>query len=302
MQLPGLRLKKQFVYPGVSSSFRFMPSTARALILSRPAVIATVVIAFGLIVASVTLAAISTHEIGIADRRAATAQQTLVIVNQLLATINEAETAQRGYLLTHDEKYLGPYEAARPRYHDELAALGRQFANDPLRGSVLKRLTALCDQRFAEIAHTVQLRRDHGIAPALNVVESDEGWRLMSEIRDLLQMLQRHEIAAIASHTASAAERSRLFQGMNGALLALAAMLGGTVAFLLIRRLHDLEGLIKVCAWTKRVQWEGQWVTFEEYLARRFNLHCTHGMSEEAAERLTIELAHTPVPPEPPLR
>ncbi len=275
-----------------------MDTTARALILSRPTVIATLLISFGLVIGSVTLAAFSTHEIGSADRRAAHAQQTLVLVNQLLATINEAETAQRGYILTQDDKYLAPYQAALPRYRDELAALEKQYADDPARTPHLQRLATLCEERFAEIERTVRLRREHGIAPALNVVESDEGWRVMSEIRAELQSLQRRELAEVAGHTATAAQEARLFQTLNGLLLALAAILGGAVALLVIRRLHDLEGLIKVCAWTKRVQWQGQWITFEEYLARRFNLHCTHGISDEAAERLGHEIEATPVPPD----
>lgn len=273
-----------------------MHSTTRALILSRPAVIATLLVSFGLVLGSLTLAAFATQEIGSADRRAAHAQQTLVLVNQLMATITEAETAQRGYILTQDDKYLAPYQAALPRYRVELAALQAQFADEPARAPVLQRLVALCDQRFAEIDRTVKLRREHGIAPALNVVESDEGWRIMSEIRSQLQSLQRRELAEIADHTAAAAHEARLFQNLNGVLLAIAAVLGSTVAFLVVRRLHDLEGLIKVCAWTKRVQWQGQWITFEEYLAKRFNLHCTHGISDEAAEQLGHEIEATPVP------
>jgi CHASE3 domain sensor protein len=275
-----------------------MHSTTRSLILSRPAVIGTLLVAFGLVIASVALSTFSTHEIGIADQRTGHAQQTLVIVNQLLATINEAETAQRGYILTHDDKYLAPYEMARPRYRYELAALGRQFVGDAAETALLTRLSALCDERFEEIAQTIKLRREHGIGPALNVVESDQGWRVMGEIRQTLQVLQRHELAEITSNTAKAAKRSRLFQTLNGTVLALAAVLAGTVAYFVIRRLHDLEGLIKVCAWTKRVQWHGQWISFEEYLSKRFNLDCTHGMSEEAAEQVNAQLANTPMRPE----
>jgi CHASE3 domain sensor protein len=275
-----------------------MHSSARALILSRPAVVGTLLVAFALVIVSVALATFSTHEIAVADQRTAHAQQTLVAVNQLLATINEAETAQRGYILTRDEKYLAPYQAALPRYREELETLGRLFAGESARSNVVKRLVTLCDERFAEIAQTIRLRRDHGIAPALNVVESDQGWRVMAEIREMLQLLQRYELAEIASHTASATQQSRLFQTLNVSLLALAAVLAGAVAYFVIRRLHDLEGLIKVCAWTKRVQWKGRWITFEEYLSERFNLDCTHGMSDEAARQVNAELANTSVPPE----
>lgn len=267
----------------------------RSLILSRPAVILTVVVAFALLLAAVSLSALSTREVSAADRKAAHAQRSLSLLNQLLATINEAETAQRGYILTNDPKYLAPYEAARPRYRDELTALERQYATDPLRARVVRQLSSLCDQRFTEIARTVRLRREHGIAPALNVVESDEGWRLMNEIRQRLRILQQQELAAIAVHTAEARDDARLFQLLNIGLLTIATLLAAAVAWGVIRRLSQLEGLIKVCAWTKRVQWEGQWISFEEYLAKRFNLHCTHGISEDAAEKLGRDIERTPV-------
>ncbi|HVU35797.1 MAG TPA: CHASE3 domain-containing protein [Opitutaceae bacterium] len=271
---------------------------ARTLILSRPAVIATLLVAFALVLTSISMSVISTHEISSADRRAAHAQQTLVIVNQLLATINEAETAQRGYILTHDDKYLAPYETARGRYRGELAALHSELKTDPGQAPIVTELTSLCVARFAEIERTIQLRRENGIAPALNVLQSGEGWQLMNEIRQQIQTIQKQELGEVAEHTASAVAQARAYQRFDGVLLLLALALGGTVAWLLMRRLHDLEGLIKVCAWTQRVQWKGQWIPFEEYLAKRFNLHCTHGISDEAAQQLSRQIANTPVPPE----
>ncbi len=270
-------------------------SKARSLIFPRPAVILTVVVAFALLLTAVSLSTLSTREVSAADRRAADAQRSLALVSQLLATINEAETAQRGYILTNDPKYLAPYEAARPRYRTEMAALERQYASDPVRTAVVKQLASLCDQRFTEIARTVRLRREHGIAPALNVVESDEGWRLMNEIRQRLRILQQQELAAISFHTDEARQDARLFQLLNIGLLTVATLLTAAVAWAVIRRLSHLEGLIKVCAWTQRVQWEGRWITFEEYLAKRFDLHCTHGISDEAAEKLGREIERTPV-------
>lgn len=275
-----------------------MHTNARALILSRPAVLVTLLVAFALVVSAVALSALSTHEIGAADRRAAHAQQSLTTIHELLATINEAETAQRGYILTRDQRYLEPYEAALPRYREAIEALRKQYEGDPARSALLRQLAVVCDKRFSEIAQTIKLRREHGIASALNMVESDAGWRLMRDIRQRLQMLQQQELAEIASHTTSAREEMRLFRILNGVLLAIASLLAGAVAWVVIRRLHQLEGLIKVCAWTQRVQWQGQWISFEEYLAKRFNIHCTHGISEEAAQQLGRAIENTPVPPE----
>jgi CHASE3 domain sensor protein len=260
--------------------------------------VVTLFLAFGLVVCSVTLSIFSTHKISGADLKTAHAQHTLVLINQLQSTMNEAETAQRGYILTRDEKYLAPYEAARPRYKQELAALESQVSADAAKQLFVHELAQLCEARFLEIARTVSLRREHGIAPALNVVESDEGYRLMNEIRLRLESMQRDEFRDIASFSAAAASEARTFQRMNGVLIAVAVLLAGAVAWAVIRRLHQLEGLIKVCAWTQRVQWEGRWITFEEYLAKRFNLHCTHGISDEAAQQLGRDIENTPVPPE----
>ena len=120
----------------------------------------------------------------------------------------------------------------------------------------------------------------------------------MNEIRQRLQVLQKAELADVATQAAIVVRRARLFQSLNGGLIALATLLAGAVAVIVIRRLHQLEGLIKVCAWTQRVQWDGRWISFEEYLAQRFNIHVTHGISEEAAQKLSREIATTPVPPE----
>lgn len=47
-----------------------------------------------------------------------------------------------------------------------------------------------------------------------------------------------------------------------------------------IKRLQ--RGLLKLCAWTKRIEVDGRWVSIEEFLSRHLQLKLTHGMSEEA--------------------
>ena len=47
-----------------------------------------------------------------------------------------------------------------------------------------------------------------------------------------------------------------------------------------IRRLR--RGLLKVCAWTKRIEVDGRWISIEDFLSHYLELQLTHGMSEEA--------------------
>ncbi|MEO8201762.1 MAG: PAS domain-containing protein [Gemmatimonadota bacterium] len=43
-----------------------------------------------------------------------------------------------------------------------------------------------------------------------------------------------------------------------------------------------LDALLTLCAWTKRVQVEGTWISIEEYLARVHHVAVTHGISPDA--------------------
>ena len=47
-----------------------------------------------------------------------------------------------------------------------------------------------------------------------------------------------------------------------------------------IKRLR--QGLLKVCAWTKRIEVDGSWIPIDEFLSRHLHLRLTHGMSDEA--------------------
>jgi GAF domain-containing protein len=49
------------------------------------------------------------------------------------------------------------------------------------------------------------------------------------------------------------------------------------------------EALITICAWSKKVRIDGEWVSFEEFLERRFGMRVTHGISREAMRRALLE-------------
>lgn len=52
----------------------------------------------------------------------------------------------------------------------------------------------------------------------------------------------------------------------------------------------ELENLITVCAWSRKIRVDGEWVTFEQFLIDRLGLPITHGVSPEAAARLSDDL------------
>ncbi len=99
----------------------------------------------------------------------------------------------------------------------------------------------------------------------------------------------QRELSLLAFDSAAVTERAEFFQRISVGLLVAACVLGGAGALLLRRRMGELEDMVTVCAWTKRVRFNGAWVSFEDYLQERFDLQFTHGISEEAAAQLRVE-------------
>lgn len=58
----------------------------------------------------------------------------------------------------------------------------------------------------------------------------------------------------------------------------------------MLNRLHYLEGFLRVCAWCRKVDHDGQWLPLEEYFQRRFNTLTTHGMCPECFAKTNQEL------------
>lgn len=106
----------------------------------------------------------------------------------------EAETGQRGYLLTRDEPYLEPYLRAAPEIHTRLAALADLVEDDPEQAGRVKSLGANAERKLAEMEETLQLARSGG--QPLTVVETGEGRRLGDAIRaDVAQILAGSRLA-----------------------------------------------------------------------------------------------------------
>jgi hypothetical protein len=52
-------------------------------------------------------------------------------------------------------------------------------------------------------------------------------------------------------------------------------------------RREEAERMVAMCAWTRRVRWDGEWISVDDFLKARFGLEITHGISDEAlAEEL----------------
>jgi hypothetical protein len=47
-----------------------------------------------------------------------------------------------------------------------------------------------------------------------------------------------------------------------------------------------VSNYVTICAWSRTIEFNGEWISFEEYLKRRFNINTTHGISPDEARKL----------------
>src|SRR5262249_45037880 len=84
-------------------------------------------------------------------------RQHMVIgeLQEALSTLKDAETGQRGYLLTGDEAYLRPYDQALTRIHEEIGALDGRVTTGELSEPEMQRLWNMIGRKLTELQETI---------------------------------------------------------------------------------------------------------------------------------------------------
>ena len=102
--------------------------------------------------------------------------------DDLLSAVKDAETGQRGYLLTGDAAYLEPYLAVRDGIRGQLQDLRRLTLIGAAQGH-LDAVVPLLDAKLEEMARTIALRRSGDANAARTLVGGGQGKALMDSIR-----------------------------------------------------------------------------------------------------------------------
>jgi signal transduction histidine kinase len=119
--------------------------------------------------------------------------------NDLLIGLLDAETGQRGYLLTNNPVYLQPYHAALSTIPADQQRLGSQISAVPGGRQYFATLKSLVAAKLRVIAETIKLERAGDHAGAVRIVDTNAGKQIMDEARATTTALQRNATAAGAS-------------------------------------------------------------------------------------------------------
>jgi PAS domain S-box-containing protein len=111
----------------------------------------------------------------------------------LISTLKDAETGQRGYLLTGDAEYLQPYDSATSAIDTEFKDTQSLTQDNPTQQQRLREIHPLIDRKMAELLQTIELRRAGRSEAALQVVRQNQGKETMDRLRDLVGEMQATE-------------------------------------------------------------------------------------------------------------
>jgi CheY-like chemotaxis protein/CHASE3 domain sensor protein len=156
-------------------------------------------------------------------------------MTDLTSALQDAETGQRGYLLTGKDQYLAPYNEALGAVETHFDAISLLTKDNPDQQARLKPLRRHIDAKLAELHETIVARRTQGAQAALAIVGTDRGKIEMDEVRAGLSTMQQTEerLRELRLTEMDAAYRSATVSGLMSCVLGIALTL---VIGVLIRR------------------------------------------------------------------
>src|SRR5208283_400813 len=153
-------------------------------------------------------------------------QQLVSASTAVLSELKDAETGQRGFLLTGSESYLEPYNSALVAIPKAIEQLDRATETRPDQAQRAGVIKSMVREKLQELAKTIDLFRTQGADASLAEVRTDRGKRAMDKIRQIsseMQSVAYQRLNTQAQEARASAKRAGLIS--VGGSLALFALL-----------------------------------------------------------------------------
>jgi PAS domain S-box-containing protein len=155
------------------------------------------IIGFGLAVAVLVVGAVlgivNAGRLAENERLVAHTHEVIAELEALLSTLKDAETGQRGYLLTEDENYLQPYDDALKRVQTIVTHLKELTSDNAEQQARLGVLETKIPVRVDELRQTVALTKGGDRPAAMKIVRSDSGKAMMDDLRERVAVMRQAE-------------------------------------------------------------------------------------------------------------
>jgi methyl-accepting chemotaxis protein len=148
------------------------------------------------------------------------------VLSDTLSALKDAETGQRGFLLTGEERYLDPHTQALKVISNDIQQLHDLTSDNPKQQARIATLQTAAENKLTELAKTIALRRQGKEHAALEEILTDRGKNLMDDIRRVVGEMDQEETGLLQER----AQRARATAEFSSR----AMVLGGLVVLVLV--------------------------------------------------------------------
>lgn len=127
------------------------------------------------------------------EHRVSHTYQVLTELEVTLSTVKDAETGERGYIITGSDAYLEPYQAALAQIDDHVRKLKELTADNPARQADIPVLERKIADRLDSLKGGIALRRSGDTEGAVELISSGIGKRMMDDLRQFINGMEADE-------------------------------------------------------------------------------------------------------------
>jgi methyl-accepting chemotaxis protein len=136
--------------------------------------------------------------------------ETMQAAQSTLSLLKDAETGQRGYLLTGNDHYLDPWRSGSANIKASIEKLRQLTADNDRQKDNIDQLESQCNLKLAELQQTIDLRTNKGLDAAMDVVKSDRGKNYMDNARKFISDIEQEERRLLKARETEAQDRATL--------------------------------------------------------------------------------------------
>jgi len=221
----------------------------------------------------------------------------LTILEQTQAQIADAETGQRGWLLTRRPDYFSLYDTAMAAINNNIQQLQNMVRGNPVEETNLVELQSLIARRLSPNSDIVAFAKTNS-AGTMAVFLTGAGRDTINQTRNALFRMREQQANLLRERQQNAEARFLFDQTASLILVGITAIALIAIAAVVLR-LEHMRQIVTICAWTGQVKFGDEWIRLEDYLKRRFGISVSHGLSKEAADKMIQEIRQANTPSKP---
>src|SRR5215475_9610611 len=197
-----------------------------------PVLVAGFIAIIGVLIVALVISAVNLRNVNETSGAVAHTNAAKAALQQLLATLIDAETGERGFIITGEPTYLEPYNRAIRAIPSDLSQVRALTTDNGDQQADLGQLSRLTEVRLEELAMGIRKRRESS-PTAAQAVGATAGKRTMDEMRAVVSRMEGREDTLLAARAAQAARGYRIasladYLTSGLALIVVAALLVST--------------------------------------------------------------------------